>query len=192
VRGTSIAETLKEDLAREIKAYVDEPVFFDTERLKGGQFIHDTLALALCESVCMIMLYTPSYFHETQTFCTREYFGMKALEAERLALAPSHDRGSGLIIPIIVRGARFFPKTIRQERRAYDFQDYFLGAAPPKKSAYRRDLDEIASYIRERHQMLRRLPARPRPCEEFRLPAHSEILTYIPSLLSTPDVMPRV
>lgn len=37
-------------------------VLVDWERLQGGDFYNEALTLALCESVCMVVVFTPTYF----------------------------------------------------------------------------------------------------------------------------------
>src|SRR3954453_21387128 len=53
-------------------------VFLDRDRMRGGSLIDQSLARALCESICMVVVYTPAY--EEQYFCLQEYAAMEALE----------------------------------------------------------------------------------------------------------------
>ena len=62
-----IINDLTEALASELEAWLEEEMYVDRERLKGGDFYNEALAKALCESVCMIMIFTPTYFSADHT-----------------------------------------------------------------------------------------------------------------------------
>ena len=57
----------KNDLAEALKCYLEphfdneSELFIDTEQLGGGDDLDRRIATALCESVCMIVIYTPKY-----------------------------------------------------------------------------------------------------------------------------------
>jgi len=54
-----VIEHLHEALSYEIESLMrDKDVYLDEKRLRGGDFIDNSLAAALCKSVCMIMIYT--------------------------------------------------------------------------------------------------------------------------------------
>ena len=103
---------------------INDPVFIDKQRLTGGQFFNPVLAKSLCESVCMIMLYTQSYFSPTYLYCTREYMGMENLENARRQLITYDPDHRGLIIPIVLRGLEFMPVLVKNHRNYHDFQSY--------------------------------------------------------------------
>ena len=54
-------------------------IYRDVRRLQGGDFYNRELARSLYESVCMIMIYTPTYFSAEQLYCTREFAAMATL-----------------------------------------------------------------------------------------------------------------
>jgi TIR domain len=121
-----IINDLYDALESELETWLDEKVYLDRERLKGGDFYNEALAKALCESVCMIMIFTPTYFSADHTFCTREYKAMEKLEEQRFqALGERVDKRRGLIIPIVFRGEDYLPKEIKDRRLYYNF-DKFL------------------------------------------------------------------
>jgi hypothetical protein len=70
----------------------EDELFVDTEQLGGGDDLDRKIARAMCESVCMILIYTPKY--EAHAYTRREYAAMRLLEAERgsgtLAQPPDH------------------------------------------------------------------------------------------------------
>src|SRR5215510_8791933 len=68
-------EELKKALKRHLDAYLDEGVYIDEERLRGGDLYNEKLAEAICQSVCMIVVYMPKY--ERHPYCLREYAAME-------------------------------------------------------------------------------------------------------------------
>ena len=88
-------------LASELETLTDLPVYQDSKRLQGGDFFNQQLSRSLCESVCMIMIYTPTYFSPDHLYCAREYVAMKDLEIKRLRRISA--QGHGLIIPVVWR-----------------------------------------------------------------------------------------
>jgi hypothetical protein len=57
----------KDDLVEAMKCYLEphfdneNELFVDSEQLGGGDDLDGKIARALCESVCMIVIYTPKY-----------------------------------------------------------------------------------------------------------------------------------
>ncbi|MCI0513043.1 toll/interleukin-1 receptor domain-containing protein, partial [candidate division KSB1 bacterium] len=47
--------------------------YLDKTRLQGGNFYNVELARSLCQSVCLIMVFTPQYFSASHPYCAREY-----------------------------------------------------------------------------------------------------------------------
>ena len=80
-----LVKELVTSLRTELRRWLELDVFLDEERLRGGDFFNRALAKALCESVCMIVVFTPTYFSKNHTYCAREYKAMEDLEHERLS-----------------------------------------------------------------------------------------------------------
>jgi len=78
-----IVQGLVTSLKTELSRWLDMDVYLDEERLKGGEFFNAKLAQAICESVCLIVVYTPTYFSDKNTYCAREYKAMEELEQVR-------------------------------------------------------------------------------------------------------------
>jgi hypothetical protein len=93
----------KTAMAEAISCYLEphldneDELFIDTEQLGGGDDIDRRIALAMCESVAMILIYTPKY--EAHGYTRREYEAMKMLEQER---GQWYRMPSQLIIPVIM------------------------------------------------------------------------------------------
>jgi hypothetical protein len=180
-------------LKAELDGRVPLPVFLDVERLQGAAFYNESLATALCGSVCMVMLYWPTYFSIEHTFCSREYHAMLRLEAERLSrLSNPLERQKGLIVILAFRDFDQIPAEIRNNRLVYNFEAHSLRRNMTLKQEFINDIYKIGTYITERCRVLGTV-APPDPCvdcHECRLPAHQEILPWLRGMLHPGDPYP--
>ena len=146
---TTFIKQLKEALDGEIATQLDREVYIDSERIRGGEWYNESLARALCESLCMILIFTPNYFSKEKTFCTREYLTMKILEQKRLeTIRGKCDSSLRFIIPIIFRGPKHLPSEIKEYRHYYDFSQYTLADTEiMKHKDYNKYIKEISSEI---------------------------------------------
>jgi len=73
--------TLADALRCYLEPYFDneDELFVDVEQLGGGDDLDRKIARAMCESVCMVLIYTPKY--EAHAYTRREYAAMRRLEA---------------------------------------------------------------------------------------------------------------
>jgi len=179
-----IVNDLSTALANELELYMGPEVYVDRERLKGGDLYNKELARALCQSICMIMVFTPSYFDLHNTFCAREFKAMEKLEEERERRT---GKRVGLIIPIVFRGADSLPSEIKAHRHYYDFGDFLLcDTEISKHPNYARKIKEIAKTIFDIYQIFSRLSEDPcSGCDDFVLPAESEVAQWL-SAICTP------
>ncbi|HEY6248368.1 MAG TPA: TIR domain-containing protein [Candidatus Angelobacter sp.] len=163
-------------------------VFVDWHRLQGGDFFNAKLAHALCQSVCMVAVYTPTYFSLVHPYCAREYRAMEKLEDQRLAaLNRKADREHGLIIPIVLRYKDRLPKKIKSKRQFYDFEAFLQGDNQiVKPEGYFKAIKEIASYIAERYWEISGLPQSASNCSGFDFPSESQIRPWLRKLTATP------
>jgi TIR domain len=154
----NIVSDLFARLSGEIEMFLEEPVYRDSERLQGGDFFNQQLAAALCQSVCMIAVYTPRYFSKTNPYCAQEYHAMELIENQRLNSLPAPQRKYGLIIPVVISGLDTLPEEIKKNRVYYDFSEFRqadVGITKPR--AYYEGLRTIAEYIAGRHTALSKL-----------------------------------
>jgi hypothetical protein len=186
-----IVNDLHDALFNELEVLVDceeVPVAIDRERLKGGMFYNEALASTLCESACMIVVFTPIYFSKTHTYCAREYKAMEALEEKRLALMGNPlDKQNGLIIPIVFRGLDSLPNEIKQRRQYYCFDGFLLSDEKLSKNRqYARKIKELAEYIAARFNALTNIPGGDpcKDCHDFALPSANEIEQWLGSVTS--------
>ena len=164
----SFVEDLYEAISNELEPLTDLPVYKDDLRLQGGDFYNQELARSLCESVCMLMVFTPTYFNVKNTYCTREYMAMKDLESKRIQLLDHH----GLIIPIVLRGFNELPDEIKRQRQVIRFEQYAL--TEPKLSRdprFHPEIKRVAEYIAARCRELKNIQI---DCEEFQIPTHEQ------------------
>ena len=189
-----IITDLYDALTAELELLINEQVFLDRERLKGGDFYNEALSTALCESVCMIVVFTPTYFDKKYTYCSREYKAMENLENERLrALGlPADKKQHGLIIPIVFRGATCLPDDIKSQRFYYNFENFSLcDRKMTKNPKYAGEIRKIASYIAERYRALANCPDDLCGCcEEFQLPEENEVMEWLTAVVGTATPFP--
>lgn len=184
----AIVKDLFEALSNEVELVLEEDVsevYFDDKRLKGGDFFNQELAMALCHSVCMIVVFTPQYFSRTQTYCAREYWAMEQIEKKRLALLAADKKTHGLIIPVIVRGEKRLPSQIRTTRKFYDFEAFRQGDQKiTRPRGYFEAIKDIAEYISDRYYELSALKEDPcELCATFRLPGTEDIEEWLETII---------
>ncbi len=109
-----LVEDFVAGLEKEIKLQIRKDVWIDYKFLKGGTRLDQEIGPTICKSACMLLIYTPLYFDTEHTYCARELTAMQQLEEKRLSLL--RDKGKGLIIPVIIRGEKRFPKALSENR----------------------------------------------------------------------------
>ena len=173
-----------EGLRAEVSAQTRKRIWIDFECLEGGDRWNDKLAIDLCKSVCMIVVYTPLYFDPENAFCAREYSAMEMLEEKRLRLLASASRNHGLIIPIVLRGEKRLPSVIKSHQY-YKFDDLDLADPQVKiRQRYAREINRIAEYIIDRCYEFDSIGSDPcTECDTFALPNHDETRAYIQKVL---------
>ena len=176
----SFIDQLKSALKSELEPLLDEELYIDEERLKPGFVYNEALAQAICQSVCMVVVYSPKY--ERHEYCVREYEAMAKLEDARRALLGHAARGRGFIIPVILRGGDDIPARIRQHAHYSDFSKFTL--ATPRIASnpdYVEEIRKIAQVIYDHYKAFRDVGAR--PCEEcvtFALPPPTAVTQWRP------------
>jgi hypothetical protein len=171
-----------EALKDELEAYLDSDVYMDSERLKPGYRFNEKLAEAICQSVCMIVVYYPRY--DEHIYCLREYTAMEILEGKRLSASSAN--GEGLIIPIILRGDfEELPAKIKDRIHYADFRSYTTASKEIKKDKrFVPKIQEIAKYINKQYERLKDSVCD--DCETFKIPEEGKVTWKLPATFSTP------
>lgn len=186
----SFITSLGESLSREIALYFEPPpVFWDRRRLESGEpwAGERKTATTICQSVCMVPVLTPLYFRSK--YCMREYVAMKMLERQRLSLLREHG-GTGLIIPVVLRGASLLPPEITNHRQYFDFSRFLLTDAEfDKDPVYHVNIQKIADYVAKLYNAFRELSEDvSKGCSEFKLPDEKELDKWLDGV--APDADP--
>jgi hypothetical protein len=172
---------------------IEEDLFVDRERMRGGTLFNPALANALCKSVCMIVVYTPTYFSWAHTYCAREYRAMEKLEEARLArLKDQLGREAGLIIPVILRGQESLPASIRSQRQWYTFERFSLSTRElARNRQFEERVREIASVIYARKSTLAPLADELTcDCHSFAFPTEEEVRPWLEKMIPSTNAFP--
>ncbi len=190
-RSAELAQDFHLSLDRELRHWTSLPIFRDDTEIKGGDFLENKISLALCESACMVMIYTPTYFDMFRTYCAREFKAMEVLEAKRnKMLGARRNEKHGLIIPVVYRGWDYFPKQI-SDRLSYKFDFNVCGKSYLNRNEYQVSIKEIAQYIYSRCNELNALSKDPcEECSKFEMPSENEVLPWIASMLPQKPILP--
>jgi TIR domain len=178
-------DQLKTALKAELETLMSEELYIDEERLQPGFHYNEALARAICESVCMIVVYSPKY--ERQEYCVREFEGMEQLEKKRgnlLGAAANPERG--FIIPVILRGDDDVPERIKRYAHYANFSRFTL-AMPDmiRNPVYVEEIRKIAKVIYQHYKAFLSAGADPCTlCSGFQLPSASEVKPWRPQFVN--------
>ena len=161
--------TLADALRCYLEPYFDneDELFVDTEQLGGGDDLDAKIARAMCESVCMVLIYTPKY--EAHPYTRREFAAMRALEAER---GRWYRLPSQLIIPVIMtRHPDRLPEQITESTFYVDFSRFTMATADLKSNPdFLPDIDRIVRRIVMHYQCQMQFTPPEHDCNAFILP----------------------
>jgi hypothetical protein len=145
----------------------EDELFIDTEQLGGGDDIDRRIARALCESVSMILIYTPKY--EAHGYTRREYAAMQMLEHERGQWYPMP---SHLIIPVIMTmHPGKLPPQITNSSLYVDFSHFTMATSDLKSNPdFLPDIKKIVERIVIHYQYQKRYTPVGHDCNQFVLP----------------------
>jgi hypothetical protein len=164
----------KNELADAIRCHLEphldheQALFIDHEQLGGGDDIAARLALAMCQSVAMVLIYTPRY--EMHDYTRREYAGMKLIEAERNHW---YELPSRLIIPVIMtRHPMGLPSQITEGNSYVDFSHSMLGGTELRKNPdFLPAIEKIVDRIALHYEYQKMYAPSDHDCNQFVLPA---------------------
>jgi len=174
-------DQLKTALKAELDALMNEELYIDEERLLPGYHYNEELAKAICESVCMVVVYMPKY--ESHEYCMREFEAMELLERKRdQLLCAAANASRGFIIPIILRGNDDIPPKIKRYTHYADFSHFTL-ATPEivRNPAYVEEIKRIAKVIHQHYKEFVSAGADPCTlCSWFKIPPASAVSSWRP------------
>jgi hypothetical protein len=180
--GKRIINEFYDALSGELELMTDKAAFLDKDRLEAGYFYNEELAKSLCKSVCLIMIFTPTYFDIDHTYCAREYKAMEKLEEERLRLLDNQNgQTHGLIIPIVFRGEGYLPPEIKNRRQYEKFDSFLLSDDEMgKHPLFASKIRKIAEYIAERCGAFESVSEDPcKDCSGFALPTEDDVRDFL-------------
>lgn len=170
-------DQLKETLDSYLEPYLDEEVYIDDKRLLPGYHYNEALAKAICQSICMVVVYTPKY--ERHSYCLREFAAMERIErSRRKLLGDRADAEFGMIIPVIFRGSEEdLPDRLKKVIHHSDFSKF--STVSPKISRNKKYVDEIekiAKVVHEHYKTFVGLDEKPtNQCDSFEMPSEEEV-----------------
>jgi hypothetical protein len=93
---------LRNALQSQIGISIEEDVYLDDEHLKASYGHRKSLARAICESVCMIVVFSPLY--QKSDYCLQEFMAMEKIEQKRAnKIGQDYVKEYRMIIPIIIK-----------------------------------------------------------------------------------------
>jgi hypothetical protein len=181
-----IAERFIDDLCsalrNELALQMDEDLYVDRQRMRIGTVFNEALAGALCRSVCMVLIYTPTYFSRQHLYCAREFKAMEAIEDRRLSRLPGRDRREhGLILPVVLRGMSSLPEMLSSRRHCYNFERFSLTSRTlARNKTFEAEVREMAEVILHRKRLLETVGTDlTGDCDEFSFPSEELVRPWI-------------
>ena len=170
-------DSLKEELENHFWKFKGlEGPFLDDSRMIGAPYLESTIAEAICNSVCMIVIYLPSYFNEDYPYCAREFRAMQLIDAKRRKLLPPNAHMDSLIIPVFFRDKERFKKLNLVTNDKYDFQKLSLLNNMQKNQLYKTKLIELCEEIYRRYEVFNQNKVYPwSNCDQQQLPSVQDV-----------------
>ncbi len=172
-------------LRNELAMQLDEDIYVDRQRMQIGTTFNEALASALCRSVCMVMVYTPTYFSRQHLYCAREFKAMEGIEGSRLAHLSERDRREhGLILPVVLRGMGSLPDELRNRRHCYNFERFSLTSRElARNKAFEAEVREMAEVIVQRKRLLDAVGTDMTcNCNQFTFPSEDHVRPWVDQL----------
>jgi len=138
------ARRVKEAIEGELSLTVNEPAVFLDESIQGGTDWELKLRQALCQSLTMVAICAPIYYHPAHKWCGLEWAAMEHLNEQRL---PGNELRT--IIPIIFRRPRENapPPKVVMKPQHIDISDDSLVPGFYSTGKFNKHIREIVSHI---------------------------------------------
>jgi hypothetical protein len=164
----------KQTLETYLSLYVEAEVYMDTDRLKPGYMYNEAIAKAICESACMVVVFSPLYEHSP--YCLQEFLAMEAIEKKRKkTLGRRYGKNRSMILPVILRGSlEDLPPKIKSIQ--YIDISKFMLTGLTRSMEYRKVMAAIAAAIIQHYKELKDLDTDGlnEDCNSFVLPSEEE------------------
>lgn len=152
---TGFMKQLKEALNSSLGVHIKNKKAYIDDKLQPGDVFDKKLAKAICQSICLIVIYTPPY--EESEYCLKEFAAMEYIEDKRMELIGEKiTRDERLIIPIIFRGEDDLPAKISANIHYCDCSKMalssFLGDLPSNPDFLDKIEVEVAKVIHSRYK----------------------------------------
>jgi hypothetical protein len=176
----SFASELIKALEDKLALYFNEPTH-GNPRLEPGYNFEEWISQTICESACMIVIYTPTY--EDSVYCLREFLAMERIEEKRRQLlGDRYNTTYGMILPIILRVDTLPPKL--RSLLSADLSKVSVPTQLTKIREFEETLDSIVERIYKIYNLVKDLEI---DCTSFSLPSEQEaIQTWSPTSRPTP------
>ena len=168
-----LMNTFKSTLSAAIRCYLEpyldneDELFIDSEQLGAGDDLNRRIARALCESVCMILIYTPKY--EAHAYTRREFAAMQQIERERRDwyAMPSH-----LTIPVVMTMHPYhLPPQITDASLYVDFSRFTMATGDLMSNPdFLPDIMKIVERIVTHYHLQKKFTPIGHNCNQFVLP----------------------
>jgi hypothetical protein len=178
----SIMKQLKCELENRIGPLLDETIYMDNYELKIGVNLDKELAKAICQSVCMIVVFTPLYESRSGKYGLREFLAMRRIEDKRMAILSQHGFNTNhrMIIPIVVKGDpdEELPPEIKKITH-YDISKILL-TGELNTPEFRDKLFEIVQHIYKNSKNIKELEKKgvTQDCDSSELPTVEEACIF--------------
>jgi hypothetical protein len=177
--NTGFIAQLSAALKGELEPWMDEDVYIDEEGIGPGDQHSERLAKAICESVCMIVVWSPKY--ERHDYCMREFQAMTRFQTRRRELLGQLSHGQTFIIPVILRGGSYLPDYIKECIDYSDFSSFTLAETDISRNpGYLKEIRRVAERIYERYRLFKDIGLDVcTTCGEERLPSSELVASWL-------------
>lgn len=176
-------DALKEELENSFGKFKDaEGPFLDEDRMTSAVYLENTIAEAICNSVCMIVIYLPAYFSEEYPYCAREFKAMQLLEMQRRQMLPPGAVTDSFIIPVFFRDKERFKKLKLVTNDKYDFQKLSLLSNMKNNQQFKSMIIELGQDVYKRYEVFTQNHVNPwGNCQNHQLPSIQEVKQLLQS-----------
>lgn len=145
-----IVDALADELSMLLDDYNALPIFKDDRSIEVSDKVDPAIAEALCQSVCMVLIYTPNYLSEEKPYCASELEAILRLEKERIEKLTGESTKLGLLITVILRGDQKDLPQLLKNRQHEDFSAFALHTTEIRRNKkFSPQIQKIAKKIKE-------------------------------------------